>query len=663
MIMNKFKKFFKSFCLLLMCTMCAFLCACGGVETEDDDYQFGLRMDNVKILRRSYGEDRASAVAMVSSYYDSYVNNLLKYFSYVYGIVNEAELTAMSVAATLNAQGLFDEETKEAITTLLTEVLASGDDFKYNYDAIRYQIYPETALYAPKWKKETSPGVFVYSNAATAPDANYVENEEKFTTAPIAMSPTHYRVTADMSKGWNWGLYYELGTTVLDKADAFLKAYPGSVVSGNTIVVDVKVDDYTYSNAAAYNGLSGYYGTGNLYSYLEEYNYMSFDSETYTNSIFTPIVGTAVPATTNFEKALTYVIYSIVNNQKPANITVTKTNTGNTFTVEGYSNLDAALTSARQEYIDKTAYIGLTKTDQETLVKYILDNVIGVDAVEYANSVDATSRYDLHYEEMVSAIVTYCTALTPTGETKDADGNSTGEITYIGGQYLSSDIVDYAYASAYVNGDALGFLEFAHLGEYEYQSMMLMPKEDAKIDEIWLDFAYDGNGGTNDSIKIRTYIRNYVGNGEFVIYTKDIEVKEGVIDVGEDGTTLCFDFSDTNDKYIQCDKIDFDEAIHSDRYKKRVEAGGIINPLILLEKRELVISNMTNARNYYSLIEGEYRDYGVFNHNMLSEEVYNNGHYVEIAFEVISATTDNFKFYCGLSLVNEYFEKDLSQYQ
>jgi len=659
--MNKFKKVLKSFCLLLMCTMCAFLCACGGVETEDDDYQFGLRMDNVKVLRRSYGEDRASAIAMVSAYYDTYVNNLLQYLNHVYGIVDTTKLAAMSAAVTLNAQEMFDEETKTQITTLLAEVLASGDDFKYNYDAIRYQIYPETALYAPKWKKETSPGVFVYSNAATAPDATYVENEEKFTTAPIAMSPTHYRVTADMSKGWNWGLYYELGTTVLDKADAFLKAYPGSVVSGNTIVVDVKVDDYTY-NTGTYNGLSGYYGVGNLYSYVEEYDYMSFNSATYTNSIFTPTVGAAVSATTGFEKALTYVIYSIVNNKVPANITVTKTSTETTFVVEGYSNLDAALTAARQEYVDKTAYIGLTKTDQETLVKYILDNVIGSEAVNYANSVEATSRYDLHYEEMVSAIVSYCTALTLTGETKD-EGGAIKNQTFIGGQYLSSDIVDYAYASAYVNGDALGFLEFAHLGEYEYQSMMLMPKEDAKIDEIWLDFAYAGDGGKDDSIKIRTYIRNYLGNGEFEIYTKDIEVKEAVVDVGEDGTTLCFDFSDTRDKYIQCDAIDFDDAIHSDRFKKRVEGGGIINPLILLEKRELVISNMTDARNYYSLIEGEYRDYGVFNHNMLPEETYKNGHYVEIAFEVISATTENYKFYCGLSLVNEYFEKDLSQYQ
>ena len=640
--------------------MCVFLCACSGVETEDDDYQFGLRMDNVKILRRSYGEDRASAVAMIASYYDTYINSILQYLTSTYGIVNTTRFATMSTVITANTQGLFDEESKAQMTDLLAAVQANGDDFKYYYDAMRYQIIEEVAYYVPKWKKDLGGGVFEYSNAASQP-SGFVANTTEFTTPPITMSPTYYRVVADLSRGWNWGLNYELGTDPATKADAFLKAYPSSVVTGSRIAVNVKADDYTF-NTGTYQGFTGYYGLGNLYSGEDYYNYMTFISNTYNNAIFTPTLGTNVSATTEFEKALTYVVYSIVNNKTPANITVNKTNTGNTFTVEGYSSLDNALASAKQEYVDNAAYIGLTKTDQETLVKYILENVIGSSAVEFANSTEATDRYDLHYEEMVTAIVTYCTALTLTGQTTAEDGTILNQ-TYIGGQYLSSDIVDYAYGSAYVNGDALGFLEFAHLGEYEYQSMLLMPKENAKIDEIWLDFGYVGNGGKNDSIKIRTYIRNYVGNGEFVIYTKDIEVKEGVVDVGEDGTTLCFDFSDTTDKYLLCDAIDFDDAIHSNRFKERKKNNGIINPLILLEDRELVIGPYTEARNYYSLIEGEYRDYGVFNHNMLTGEVYEKGHYIEIAFEVISATTNNYKFNCGLSLVNEYIEKDLSQYQ
>ena len=79
--------------------------------------------------------------------------------------------------------------------------------------------------------------------------------------------------------------------------------------------------------------------------------------------------------------------------------------------------------------------------------------------------------------------------------------------------------------------------------------------------------------------------------------------------------------------------------------------------------KEIVIGNSTDARNYYSLIEGEYRDYGVFNHNILYGTEYYESSYVEIAFEVISATTSNYKFFCGCSIVNNYTEPDYSKFQ
>ena len=680
--MNKFKKFFRTFCLFFLCTMCALLCACSGgfdldeIDEEDlDDYQMGVVMDNVKILRRSYGEGKASAVATTESYYDKYVKSLFTYFTNVYGIVNRETkggkiniFNELSTEISLNTQGLFDDfdtEIIDIVSTLDTDLREPNPDdyFKYYYDAMRYQVVEETAYYVPKWKIDLGGGVFEYSNAATQP-ADSVANTQEFTTAPNGILPsdvTYYMVVADTTKGWNWGLNYELGAS--GEADAFLKAYPGSTVSGTRITTKVDAADYKYKSGT-YNGFYGYYMADD---YLTDYG-IEFSESAYTNQIYNPLIATG------FEQALTYVIYCIVNNQIPNNITVSKTASGNNFSVEGFSaaggktSLELALASAKQNYVDNASYVGLTKTDQESLVKYILDNVIGRDAVNYSKTIQATSRYDLHYEEMVSAIVAYCTALTPTGETKftaedEANGlgteGATKNQTFIGGQYLSSDIVDYAYNTSFVNGDAIGFDEFAHLGQYEYQSMLFMPKEDSKIDEIWLDFGYFGNGGKGDTITIRTYIRNYKGNGNFDIYTKDIVVSEGIVDVGEDGTTLCFDFTDTDDGYLKCDAINFDDAINSAYYQARVKG---IRPLAPYSK-EIVIGNSTDARNYYSLIEGEYRDYGVFNHNILYGTEYYESSYVEIAFEVISATTNNYKFFCGCSIVNNYTEPDYSKFQ
>ena len=69
------------------------------------------------------------------------------------------------------------------------------------------------------------------------------------------------------------------------------------------------------------------------------------------------------------------------------------------------------------------------------------------------------------------------------------------------------------------------------------------------------------------------------------------------------------------------------------------------------------------ARNCYSLIEGTYRDYGVFNHEVLKNTIYYDKCYVEIACEVVETTCDDYMFYCGPSLISEYIEPDMSKWK
>ena len=187
-----------------------------------------------------------------------------------------------------------------------------------------------------------------------------------------------------------------------------------------------------------------------------------------------------------------------------------------------------------------------------------------------------------------------------------------------------------------------------------------MPDKDCKIDEIWLDFGYTGDGtGESDTIKVRTYIRNYVGNGEFEIYQKDITITENVVQVGEDCTTTIFDFAELSSSgYIKCDKIDFDDTVNSEYYQKRVSGERPLDEY----NRVITLGPLAEARNYYALMQGEKRDYGVFNWERLKGTEYENSCYVEVAFEVIESSCDNYKFFCGFSMVTEYEEIDYSQW-
>ena len=710
-MMVKLKKILRSISLVFICTICVFLCACGGgwnldeIDEDDlDDYQFGVIMDNIKILRRSYGENKATVTALNEVFYDNYVFTIAKYLTSVYGVLNITnnyqnpvdiftELKSSTIAEQTN-------EIKELLDNIQQDYTNNEDYFKYYYDSMRYQIVEETPYYIPKWKKTDEE---LYSNADTMPEG-YEQNTKAFATKPAGIASesdfvnnstlSYYEVTIDTSKGWNWSANYILGdqSILVQTANIFPYAYEvnynsnaSATLTNDRLDLKINAEDYSYNTGSHY-GFYGYYANAvDGYGEVGEYG-MYFDGNVYASALYNETTPT------DFQKALSYVVYSIVNNETPNNITVQKTVNGNIFTVEGFgekggkSSIDNALEHAKQVYVDNASYVGLTNSDQKTLINYILNNVIGQNAVEESKTTRALSRYNLHYEEFVTAIVKYCTALTSTGATyytqEEIDAGlanglwteenkpTVGQIknqTYIGGQYLSSDIVDYEYNSSYVNSDAEGFEEFMHIAQvedghlegYEYQSMLLMPAENSRIDEIWVDFGYYGDGGTDDSITIRTYVRNYVGNGQFVIYTEDIEVKEGVVDVGEDGTTLMFDFTKTKEGYIKADKIDFDDAINSQYYQKRVEG---IRPLLGFD-REIIIGNMTEARNYYSLIEGEYRDYGVFNHNMLIGTDYYNSSYVEVAFEVISTTCDNYKFFCGFSVVGDYQEIDYSKWQ
>lgn len=720
--------------IFFLCTICVCLSACSGGWNPDDlgddddvsDFQAGFPMDNVKILRRSYGDNKATILATSEKYYDRFAKNLLENLNYLYGNFNiqsaDSEypnifkyfLSIKTIKKNeMNTDEIENEETNKIIIEkieekaiynkyeeLINDLIGNEDYFKYFYDAMRYQITGVVPYYRPLWVKVDDEGVKTYSNEDNQPDGYVANNDDVFKESNLpagiekdGCTIPYYEIKVDTSKGWNWGM----STTLTDEtsyANAFITEYFKKDITSNGYSENngvftgyVNREDFQYKATVAENIIGFYnYYIGDKY-YKDEYGIQTFDNTLYTDLY---LCDKEEEELTDDEMskfpqyALTYAIYSIINKKTPNEIIVNKTDEGNTYSVVGFDSVKDALESERQYYMDNASYVGLTqsdqeKSDQEKIAQYILDYVIGSDAVSFSKS--SNSKQNLYYEELVPIVVEYCTRLTQIGgavyTATDPEviageknvGDPKDDPTYLSGQYLSSDIVDYEYNSSYVNGDCYGsddtdrspFAEFAHLGQYEYQSMLFMPTKSGKIDELWLDFAYYGDGGTNDTITIRTYVRNYIGGGEVKEYKKDITVTEGTLDVGEDGTTLCFDFSKlADDKYLKIDKIDFDKAINSAYYQARLS--GIFRPSTGLSK-EITISGSTEARNYYTLVQGEFRDYGVFNYKMLEGTEYYDCCYVEVAFEVISATTNNYKFYCGCSQLNEYIEPDYSKYQ
>lgn len=663
-----------------MCFSCALICACAGgsidgLEGEElERAQIGF-LDNVKVLRRSYGPNRATAISTANAYLEDYTHNLLLYLVDIFGLINFETTILQDTSTSLPYNNIFEillsenninrekitysESIEDLLTKLNTDFTDGQDYFKYYFDATRYQI------------TEASNTPYYLDSAG-----NYTTDKTK----AVDESKVYYRVVADTSLGWNWGLNY---TITDENIDTFLGAYltvnssgvVNDITDGNKqFVVYMNKNNIDFSFAF----VDGYYKNNNIEIDKE------FKVSNYTNHFYNETTPT------EFEKALTYAIYSLINKDDPTGkVAVLKNETGTTFTVDGYeaetvdgktvTSVDKALAEAKAKYENNASYVGLSEEEQGKIVKFILSDVIGSEAV------NADAVQDLYYNELVEAVVTYCTALTQTGDVvKYEEGDDevisgekqVGDVKFpastMGGSYLSSEIVDYEYNSSLVDGQKNGIEEFAHLGEYEYQSMLLMPKYAVKIDEIMLDFAYLGDAaGADDEIEIITYVRYYKGGGKMDVYEQKITVKETSLTEnnvypGNDGTTLLFDFTTLiteGDKFLELDKINFDKQMASPYYLYRKSPYAL--PDLTTPSREIVFGPTQAARNYYGLLQGDYRDYGVFNYNTLKGAKYDQK-YVEIAFEVVNVTNKvkpNYKFLCGISWITQVEEKDLSMFK
>lgn len=620
----------------------------GEIDQEEYDKQFkeqsgGIELDGVKVLRRPlsgyehYNDDYGDGIDAKKGYFYYFTENILDTFRRLYGTLPEdytADRRIPGYDESIAGGGI--ETIYEALQNVksndgvnnLSAIYNATDDthenLKYFYDAIRYQITD----------------VVEHNEIPDNPETP--ENEYK---------AAYVEVTADTSKGWNWVQGYDEFKYDVTGIQAFIYSNINSylhgfgVLSGKNISNKFGINDFNINKFNDEN--DGYYTT-------------IINSNEYTSTFVNP----------DFIYTLSYAIYCIVLEMSPNEA---KFNSSGKWVVDGYDEVpdisettetDEFKSSAQVAFEDMKAkfekagsYVGLTSKNKKAIKNYILNKVIGESALSYG-------KQDLYYEDVVEAVIEYCGFLTTIGHSEQ-EGNS-----YIGSSYIASEIMDYPGTSFFVSQNE--YDPFEGINSLEYQSIVLMPKNEIKISDIWLDFKYTARDPiTNDAIndpelfiKIYVTVRWFDGS-QMHECQQSVIVQNGFYDpaisgglmfeldarpngVNENNLPESFGSVATVGKFV-CDDLDTTNEKYSANLK---------NDEKLSNLKYLTITGAVDARNYYEVVNGS-SGYGSYGRLRQDKVGVNNMSYLEITFDVVKddilTMNKNYDFYVGFS--NLHYEE------
>lgn len=530
---------------------------------------------------------------------------------------------------------------------------------------------------------------------------------------------------ADYNTSWNWSFKADLDDSL--KLDSFI--YANSVDSNyDTIshfetgvgnIINHVFNKY-YDGAEA--NISNYYTSqaeSNLSSqYPRIYRDTSIKAEANRKADYASY--------SQFTKALEYVIYSYALDLEPSEIVVTKTGLPSqnfpyyAVTVAGYAS-DNDKTSVEKALEERIAlfekigsFVGLVNRQITKITNWILDNVIGANAlandnfttydsvteivdqnenVTYNLGPGTTTSLGRDYTNTVTKLVQGVCRDVTIGSDEDS-----GEGIHVDERFLASQIKEYAGDTFLIQDDENFALvpenaNLPYIQPLEYQSVTLMFKEDTYVADLWIALKYDaGLDGTDAETFTNNYLDivvdinyyNHENNTLQTISSQVTRVFDGpyYIDfMGEynhqdyEGTTL----PEGHRSGVMFDAIgqNFNSASpHPDAvlvkgFNPNV-GNGILktdvgrtdyNGSVLVSQAPLTIDGFTNLRKYYSLIESQSTDPGIDqNHSYITGKLNsamfagNDGcDYLEITYKVIKKNGDgatNYKFYTGLQMVN-----------
>ncbi len=591
-------------------------------EEKKEEMTGGISVDYVKVLRKplSYDfngnvTDKDGGEGTNREYYYNFGTDILTYLFYVYGNF------------TYNNPNIFDEIYQNTNNEKMNELAqdfesANKDSYLYWYDALRYQIVNVTPYYKKAESKDTT---------------EKLEEAEVVDGVPTIV---YYDIAADYQRGWNWSLLHTNENYL-----PWILRY-GQNQSGSTSTRPVIKFEPSDEKKLDFETFQTYYNGDD-------------NRKVFSPSIFSEtFIGNQTKNNADYNRALEYAIYNIVLGITPRNMKVTYTgeNGAPVVTIDGYSatagvngktSAEVAVEDIKSTFNRLGSYVGLTTKNKKDIVKYILENVIGEQALSEYTVDGIKKQVNYYYEDVVTAIVDYCGKLTTIGKANKDDPTTD---TKIDDAYIASEVVDYPYTtffSKFGSGDP-----FKNKQPYEYQSAVIVPSRETTVTDIWIDIKYDaGNDGDDiydpeKFLDITVSIRWNKGDGSPIHeIQKRVRVKDGPVDVG--GTsTIEFEFEPTLKQYTFGEPVKIGKFNTPDALKTTKE------------QRVITISGLTDARRYYKVLEGSsYNAYGV-----LDESKFDCS-YLEIAYSVAKRpndTTTNYAFYTSISNFVEDEEEDTS---
>ncbi len=407
-------------------------------------------------------------------------------------------------------------------------------------------------------------------------------------------------------------------------------------------------------------------------------------------------------------------------------------------TIAGYpatadkSSVDVALDFIKDLFAKRGTFVGMNDRQQTRLKNWIFDNIIGensdstykitqenkvliqyvkmkqattdvngdgnIDALDQievmcdkdgnetntfapiqdtgASIVDPPIEVERNYVNTIDKIVETCTKLVNIGVTSTEGEEGAGDLN-IDKKYLASNIIDYYGNDFFVSGNS----EFPKgpSGEpeaLEYQSIILMPRQEINFSNIILYFAYDGSDEIegNEEIEIQVFMNYYTHadryyrpayliegnekNEEFAIKVTDTAFNYG----SKENTMLLLGINNTNlDGSIS--------GITLNAWEKDYK-NGILNSIddgytgLTSIGTPLPLTGLSNLRNYYKMKNDSFEDNGEtysYTYGEFDPEVFDADgdgcDFFELSFKVLKVTsasdfaTKNYKFYLGFGLV------------
>lgn len=510
---------------------------------------------------------------------------------------------------------------------------------------------------------------------------------------------------------WNWTIPSYLGE------NNNLNPYIYFIPDDNTFVID--------DNQHVYSNISN-----------EQFDIMSYyaDNIYFDNNMFQQIfLGTTSEIDysnySDFVKTLEYVIYCYAVDLEPAEVVVTQSSAYPYYTIRigNFESVDSALETAKSTFEILGTYVGLVSRQITKIQNWILENIIGYNALNdndyyytYSANTDGIGIVELTYnDEPVGYIFDYATRSTDTVgrdyetvvqnivagvcELVSIGKNDDDSDVTIDDRFLASNIMEYAGSTFTIQDDSNFPVYDSENPEHayairplEYQSVVLMFKQETYIDGLWLALKYDADGdGTEEDVYnwdeyidiiIDLNYYNHATNTRRIIQSKKVRVYDGpyAIDYmygfegdtggGGDGELVPRDhcsgvvFDDLGSLHVGVFNVDIGGGILKTDVGRNDYKG---DPLVSLDPLVLVGTN--NIRRYYEIVEPGSTDLdqealedgytytsGRLNPTMFSGS--DGCDYIEITYKVIKEAgnmTKNYKFYTGLAYLDNDDEPSL----